>query len=65
MGKFKGFLGEVLREVHPTKGRVVWPTWDKLSKSTVTVIVASTICGLVIWLYDSVFSKVIAGSLLS
>ena len=37
--------------------KVSWPTWDELQNSAVVVAVASLIIALIIFLMDSVFSK--------
>jgi len=59
MGSIKGFLEEVWREVHPTRGRVVWPSFDKVVKSTWVVIVMSSIVGVFLWITDTSFAKVV------
>ena len=37
--------------------KVSWPTWEELQNSAVVVAVASLIIALIIFLMDSVFSK--------
>jgi len=37
--------------------KVSWPTWEELQSSAVVVAVASLIIALIIFLMDSVFSK--------
>jgi len=59
----KSFLDEVWREVHPTKGRVVWPDREKIIRSTWVVVTMSVICSLFIWLADTGFNRVISGFL--
>ncbi|MBW7877480.1 MAG: preprotein translocase subunit SecE [Candidatus Cloacimonetes bacterium] len=59
----KSFLDEVWREVHPTKGRVVWPDREKIIRSTWVVVTMSVICSLFIWLVDTGFNRVISGFL--
>ena len=59
MGSIKSFLEEVWREVHPTRGRVVWPSLDKVIKSTWVVIVMSFITGVFLWIADTSFGKVV------
>lgn len=63
MSGVKGFLEEVWREVHPTKGRVVWPTKDKVIKSTWVVAGMSLVFGLILWLFDSVFGQIVTNAL--
>lgn len=65
MTNVKGFLSEVWREVHPTKGRVVWPTKNKVISSTWVVAISSFIFGLILWLFDSVFGNIISNLLFS
>lgn len=59
----KSFLDEVWREVHPTKGRVVWPDREKIIRSTWVVVTMSIICSLFIWLTDTGFNRVVSGLL--
>ena len=37
--------------------KVSWPTWEELQNSSVVVAVASLIIALIIFLMDSVFSR--------
>jgi len=37
--------------------KVSWPTWEELQSSAIVVAVASLIIALIIFLMDSVFSK--------
>ena len=46
----KGSFDELLN-------KVTWPTWEELQSSAVVVAVASLIIALIIFLMDSVFSK--------
>jgi preprotein translocase SecE subunit len=63
MKQIRGFLAEVWREVHPTRGRVVWPSWDKVVKSTWVVVIMSALAGLFIWAADTAFGQIIQGIL--
>jgi len=63
MVKVKAFLDEVWREVHPTRGRVVWPTKDKVIKSTWIVVIMSAIMGLFLWGADQSFGSVVSSIL--
>lgn len=65
MGKITGFLEEVWREVHPTHGRVVWPSWDKVVKSTYVVVIMSSIISIFLWGTDAGFGKIITDILFS
>jgi len=60
MGKVYSFLEEVVREVHPTRGRVVWPTQDKVVKSTWVVIIMSLLSGIFLWAADTSFGEIVA-----
>jgi preprotein translocase SecE subunit len=63
MKKISAFLSEVWREVHPVKGRVVWPTNDKVIKSTRVVVVMSFIVALFVgasdWAFGSLITRVL------
>ena len=54
------FLKDVWDEVHPTHGRVVWPGFDKVVKSTWVVITMSFVMGIFLWIADVSFGKVIS-----
>ena len=39
--------------------KVSWPSWSELQSSTIVVAIASIIIALIIYVMDSVFSKVL------
>ena len=63
MSKVYSFLEEVVREVHPTRGRVVWPSQEKVIKSTWVVIIMSLLSGLFLWAADFSFGEVVSSIL--
>jgi len=48
-----------IRTVRFELGKVSWPTWDDLRKSTVVIIIIVVIVGVIIGLMDLVFSKIL------
>lgn len=57
MEKIKVYVQESYNEL---MHKVSWPTWAELQESSTTVLVATVIIGVVIWLIDIVFSAVMA-----
>lgn len=53
--KFKTFFKEIAQELK----KVIWPTREQLTKSTLTVIVFCAIIGSIIWLFDWGISSII------
>lgn len=52
MSKIKEYINETVTElVH----RVSWPTWKELQSSTITVVVASVMISLIIFVMDYAF----------
>jgi preprotein translocase subunit SecE len=52
MSKIKEYINETVTEmVH----RVTWPTWKELQNSTITVVIASVLIALSIFVMDFVF----------
>ncbi len=57
MNKIKLYLQETVAElVH----KVSWPTWEELQRSAVTVLVASVIIALIIWVMDQASNFVLS-----
>ena len=54
MSKIGGYIKESYNEL---MDKVSWPTWEELQNSAVVVAVASLIIALIIFLMDSVFSR--------
>jgi preprotein translocase subunit SecE len=57
-----GFAGRTvsyLREVRTELGKVTWPTWDDLRKSTVVIILFVIAIGILIGILDWIFSKLL------
>ena len=54
----KGTAGYV-RQVRAELGKVSWPTWEDLRKSTMVIIIFVIIVGLIIGIMDFVFSKLL------
>jgi len=46
--KFKSFFKDIIQELK----KVIWPTKQQLTKSTITVIVVCLIMGTLIWVFD-------------
>lgn len=52
MSKVKEYINETVTEmVH----RVTWPTWKELQNNTITVVIASVLIALSIFVMDFVF----------
>lgn len=56
MDKLKIYVQESYNEL---MHKVSWPTWAELQESALTVLVATIIIGLIIWLIDLVFSGIL------
>ncbi|MBK8846457.1 MAG: preprotein translocase subunit SecE [Bacteroidetes bacterium] len=56
MDKLKIYVQESYNEL---MHKVSWPTWAELQESAITVLVATVIVGLIIWLIDLVFSGIL------
>jgi len=52
MGKIKAYLQDSYNEL---LNKVSWPTWSELQSSSIVVLVASLIIGLMVFGMDSVF----------
>ena len=52
--KAKKDRGRWFREMRSELKKVVWPTWEKVTKNTGTVILCSAIIGACIWILDGV-----------
>lgn len=63
MNKIMTFLLEVWREVHPSKGRVVWPDRGKVIKSTRVVVLMSFLVALFVGASDWAFGTLVRGML--
>ena len=60
-GSIETFAAETVTEVK----KVSWPTTSDTSKSTGVVLVVVVICGVILWVYDSILTwalKIILGS---
>ena len=55
------FLNDVWREVHPTKGRVTWPTAKSIKTSTLIVIASSVLMSLYITACDGLLRWLLVG----
>ncbi len=54
-GFFAGITG-YFKEVKAELKKVVWPTFEKVKKNTLVVIIYVLIVGLVIWALDMLFT---------
>jgi preprotein translocase subunit SecE len=57
-----GFAGRTvsyLREVRLELGKVSWPSWEELRKSTIVIILFVFAVGILIGLMDWIFSKLL------
>lgn len=52
MSKVKEYINETVTEM---LHRVTWPTWKELQNSTITVVIASVLIALSIFVMDFVF----------
>jgi len=52
-----GIRTYIEESVDELMNKVSWPTWSELQSSGVVVMIASVIIGLIIFLMDSTFSK--------
>ncbi len=52
--KAKKDRGRWFREMRSELKKVVWPTWEKVTKNTGTVILCSALIGACIWVLDGV-----------
>lgn len=43
------FMNETVAEI----GKVTWPTQDETMKATIAVLIAVTICGVLLWMMDN------------
>lgn len=55
MEKLRAFFSEYSDEL---LHKVQWPSWEELQNQTVTVLIASVIIAVVIFLMDFSFSKI-------
>ena len=58
MTKVINYMTEAFEEL---KSNVTWITWAEAQKYTIIVVVFSIIFSLMIWGFDSLFSKAISG----
>ena len=56
---FGGRTVNYLREVRLELGKVSWPTWEDLRKSTVVIIIFVFAVGILIGIMDWIFSKLL------
>lgn len=56
---FAGRTAAYLREVRNELGKVTWPTWEDLRKSTVVIILFVFAIGILIGIMDWIFSKLL------
>jgi preprotein translocase SecE subunit len=56
---FLNFLQDVWREVHPTRGRVTWPTAKAVRMSTAIVIAGSVLMSLYITICDGILRLIL------
>lgn len=57
MAKFGSYLKEAYSEL---MYKVSWPSWEELQNSTIIVMIASLLIGLIIFLIDKVFSMALS-----
>ena len=57
--RFWKFLGDVWREVHPTRGHVTWPTAKSVRVSTLVVIAGSLLLSIYITLCDGILRLIL------
>ena len=56
---FAGRTANYLREVRLELGKVSWPTWQDLRKSTVVIIIFVFAVGILIGIMDWIFAKLL------
>ena len=58
MAKIATYVKESWKELTT---KVTWPTWDKLQRSAILVMVTTLILAVIIWLIDLVIRTVMMG----
>lgn len=58
MSKIGTYVKESYKELTT---KVTWPTWDKLSSSSILVMVASLILAVIIWIIDLIIRWIMTG----
>jgi len=56
---FAGRTATYLRDVRAELGKVTWPTWNDLRKSTIVIILFVIAIGIVIGILDWIFAKLL------
>lgn len=51
---FKKYIKDIRNELK----KVVWPSWTQLVQSTMTVLFACLLIGVVIWIFDLILGRV-------
>jgi preprotein translocase SecE subunit len=59
---FYKFLQDVVREIHPKKGRVTWPTMKQIRLSTLVVVLSSIMMSIYITFCDAILRFVLLRS---
>lgn len=56
-------IARFFKEIRLELKKVIWPSWEQLKSSTVTVLFACLIIGLIIWIADLGLTKLMAVTL--